>query len=344
MKLNVKYVIIKWKIAMPYTPKGTIMKSFTINKNDSGQRLDKFVTKSVPLLPKTLLYKYIRIKRIKVNGKRAEISTRLQENDVIEMYINDEFFEAAPQKYDFLKSSKNLNIVYEDENIILCDKKAGVLCHPDDKEYTDTLIDRIKRYLYEKGEFNPDSESSFVPALVNRIDRNTGGIVIAAKNAESLRILNQKMKDRELHKFYLCIVHGTPKAKSGLLEGYLLKNEDKNIVKISKTQFGNSKEIRTKYSVLDSKNSLSLIEVELLTGRTHQIRAHFASIGHPLLGDGKYGTNAQNKKYGYKKQCLYSYKLVFDFKSDAGILEYLNGREFTVQDVWFKDAFYNDSL
>lgn len=320
------------------------MKSFTINKNDANQRLDKFVTKSVPLLPKTLLYKYIRIKRIKVNGKRAEISTRLQENDVVEMYINDEFFEEAPQKYDFLKASKNLNIVYEDENIILCDKKAGVLCHPDDKEYTDTLIDRIKRYLYEKGEFNPDSESSFVPALVNRIDRNTGGIVIAAKNAESLRILNQKMKDRELHKFYLCIVHGTPKAKSGLLEGYLHKNEDKNIVKISKTQFGDSKEIRTKYSVLDSKNGLSLIEVELLTGRTHQIRAHFASIGHPLLGDGKYGTNAQNKKYGYKKQCLYSYKLVFDFKSDAGILEYLNGRDFTVQDVWFKDAFYNDSL
>lgn len=320
------------------------MKSFTINKNDANQRLDKFVTKSVPLLPKTLLYKYIRIKRIKVNGKRAEISTRLQENDVVEMYINDEFFEAAPQKYDFLKSSKNLNIVYEDENIILCDKKAGVICHPDDKEYTDTLIDRIKRYLYEKGEFNPDSEISFVPALVNRIDRNTGGIVIAAKNAESLRILNQKMKDRELHKIYLCIVHGTPKAKSALLEGYLHKNEDKNIVKISKTQYGDSKEIRTKYSVLDSKNGLSLIEVELLTGRTHQIRAHFASIGHPLLGDGKYGTNAQNKKYGYKKQCLYSYKLVFDFKSDAGILEYLNGREFTVQDVWFKDAFYNDSL
>lgn len=320
------------------------MKSFTVNKNDAGQRLDKFITKSVPLLPKTLLYKYIRIKRIKINGKRAEISTKLQEGDVIDMYINDEFFEAAPEKYDFLKASKNLNIVYEDENIILCDKKAGVLCHPDDKEFTDTLINRIKRYLYEKGEFKPDEESSFVPALVNRIDRNTGGIVIAAKNAETLRILNQKMKDRELHKFYLCIVHGTPKLKSGLLEGYLLKDEDKNIVKISKNRLADSKEIRTKYSVLDSKNDLSLIEVELLTGRTHQIRAHFASIGHPLLGDGKYGTNSQNKKYGYKKQCLYSYKLVFDFTSDAGPLEYLNGQEFAVKDIWFKDAFYNNEL
>ena len=320
------------------------MKSFTINKNDAGQRLDKFITKSVPLLPKTLLYKYIRIKRIKINGKRAEISTRLQEGDQVDMYINDEFFEAASEKYDFLKASKNINIIYEDENIILCDKKAGVLCHPDDKEFTDTLINRIKRYLYEKGEFMPDEESSFVPALVNRIDRNTGGIVIAAKNAESLRILNQKMKDRELHKFYLCIVHGTPKLKSGLLEGYLSKDENKNIVKISKKRYEDSKEIRTKYSVLESKNGLSLIEVELLTGRTHQIRAHFASIGHPLLGDGKYGTNAQNKKYGYKKQCLYSYKLVFDFTSDAGILEYLNGKEFAVKDVWFKDAFYNNEL
>ncbi len=320
------------------------MKSFTVNRNDSGQRLDKFITKSVPLLPKTLLYKYIRIKRIKVNGKRAEISTRLLEGDTVDLYINDEFFEAQPQKYDFLKASKNINIVYEDENIILCDKKAGVLCHPDDNEYIDNLINRIKRYLYEKGEYNPDAENSFTPALVNRIDRNTGGIVIAAKNSESLRILNQKMKDRELHKFYLCIVHGTPKKQKGLLEGYLLKNEDKNIVKISKNRVADSKEIKTKYSVLDSKNGLSLMEVELLTGRTHQIRAHFASIGNSLLGDGKYGTNAQNKKYGYKKQCLYSYKLVFDFQTDAGILEYLNGKIFEVKDVWFKDAFYNNEL
>ena len=320
------------------------MKSFTINKNDADQRLDKFITKSVPLLPKTLLYKYIRIKRIKVNGKRAEISTRLNVGDVVDMYINDEFFEKAPEKYDFLKASKNLNIIYEDENIILCDKKVGVLSHPDENEYIDTLIGRIKRYLYENGEYKPDDENSFVPSLANRIDRNTGGIVIAAKNAETLRILNQKMKDRELHKFYLCIVHGEIKKKSGLLEGYLVKDENKNKVTVSKRKTDDAKEIRTKYNVIDTDGELSLVEVELLTGRTHQIRAHFASIGHPLLGDGKYGTNAQNKKYGYKKQFLYSYKLVFDFTTDAGILEYLNHKEFEVSDVWFKDEFYNKGL
>ena len=320
------------------------MKSFIINKNDADQRLDKFISKTVPLLPKTLMYKYIRIKRIKVNGKRAEISTRLNLGDVVDMYINDEFFEKAPEKYDFLKASKNLNIIYEDENIILCDKKAGVLSHPDDNEYIDTLIGRIKRYLYEKGEYKPDDELSFTPSLVNRIDRNTGGIVIAAKNAETLRILNQKMKDRELHKFYLCIVHGELEQKSGTLSGYLVKDESKNKVSVSKKKTENSKEIRTKYKVLDCDGTLSLVEVELLTGRTHQIRAHFASIGHPLLGDGKYGTNAQNKKYGYKKQFLYSYKLVFDFTTDAGILDYLNHREFAVDDVWFKEEFYNKGI
>lgn len=320
------------------------MKSFAINKNDAGQRLDKFVTKSVPLLPQALMYKYIRTKRIKINGKRGEISSRLKAGDVVDMYINDEFFEKAPEKYDFLKASKNINIIYEDENIILCDKKAGVLSHPDDREYIDTLIGRIKRYLYEKGEYMPNSENSFVPSLVNRIDRNTGGIVIAAKNAEALRILNQKMKDRELHKFYLCIVHGALEKNSGTLEGYLVKNEQKNKVSVSKSRQTDSKEIRTKYNVLDTNGELSLVEVELLTGRTHQIRAHFASIGHPLLGDGKYGTNAQNKKYGYKKQCLYSYKLIFDFTTDAGELQYLNHKEFSVNDVWFKNAFYKNEL
>ncbi len=321
------------------------MKSFTVNENDSGQRLDRFIHKSVPSLPQSLMYKYIRTKKIKVNRKRAEISTRLSSGDIIDMYINDEFFVKENSQYDFMKAPKSLNIIYEDENVILLDKKQGVLCHPDDREYVDTLIGRVKRYLYEKGEYNPENENSFVPSLVNRIDRNTGGIVIAAKNAESLRILNEKMKKRELHKYYLCVTAGTPPKKSAVLEGWLLKDEKNNTVKILNSPSKDAKNIKTKYRVLDTVNGLSLVEVELLTGRTHQIRAHMASIGCPLLGDGKYGSNRVNKKYGgYKKQLLYSYRLEFDFASDAGILNYLDKKSFEVQDVWFKEEFYLNKL
>lgn len=320
------------------------MKTFTISKNDSGQRLDKFISKAVPALPKSLMYKYIRTKRIKVNSKRSDISTKLCENDVVDMYINDEFFAPADEHYDFLSASKNIDIVYEDENIVLLNKKVGLLSHPDETEYNDTLITRLKRYLYEKGDYNPKDENSFAPALVNRIDRNTGGIVIAAKNSESLRILNQKLKDREMEKYYLCVVHGYLKKKSGILTGWLIKDEKKNRVDVFKSEKPGAKEIRTKYAVIKEKDGLSLVEVELLTGRTHQIRAHFASIGHPLLGDGKYGTNALNKNFGYKKQFLYSYRLKFTFETEAGCLDYLNGKSFEVRDVWFRSEFLSGNL
>lgn len=321
------------------------MKSFTISKNDADQRLDKFIHKAVPNLPQSLLYKYIRTKRIKVNKARASISTRLQTGDIIELYINDEFFVKPETVYDFTRASKNLDILYEDDNILLLDKKPGILCHPDDHEYIDTLIGRVKRYLYDKGIYRPDTENAFVPSLVNRIDRNTGGIVIAAKTAEALRILNQKMKDRELHKFYLCIVHGVPKPQQAILQDYLVKDEKKNTVRIYKKPVSSAKEVYTKYRVVDTVGELSLVDVELLTGRTHQIRAHFAYYGHPLLGDGKYGTNELNKKYGaYKKQFLYSYRLAFNFTSDAGALSYLDGKTFEAEDVWFKEAFYKGEL
>ena len=316
------------------------MKSFTVTKNDAGQRVDKFVSKVCPTLPTSLLYKSIRTKNIKLNGKRCEISTRLNEGDVLSLYIKDEFFVEVKPKYDFLKAGNQLDIVYEDENILLADKKQGLLVHPDENEYNDTLIGRIQRYLYEKGEYDPQNENSFRPALANRIDRNTGGIVIAAKNAEALRILCEKIKSREIDKRYLAVIHGVPKQSSATLEGYLEKNEQKNKVYLCREKRDDNRTICTRYRTLASKERLSLIEVELITGRTHQIRAHMASIGHPLLGDGKYGRLAADKKLGFDKQALYSYKLTFDFKEDAGLLQYLNGRTFKVKQVWFAEKLF----
>lgn len=315
------------------------MKTVTIQANDAGQRIDKFLTKAYPNLPQSMLYKSIRKKDIKLNGKRCEISTRLQAGDVLMLYLKDEFFQKEAKEYDFLKAPNKLTIVYEDENLLLLDKKPGLIVHPDETYHFDSLIARVQHYLYEKGEYNPEDEQSFAPALINRIDRNTGGIVMAAKNAETLRIMNEKVKHRELDKRYLCIVCGKMPKAEDTLTGYLEKNESQNRVYISKKPTPAGKIIRTRYRVLEEKRDYSLLEIELLTGRTHQIRAHMASIGHPLAGDGKYGTNAQNKKTGFWYQALYSYRLTFTFTEDAGILNYLNGKSFQVRNVWFLDAF-----
>lgn len=317
------------------------MKELTIGRNDAGQRLDRFLAKAVPLLPASLAQKYIRLKRIKCNNARAQRDTRLQEGDVLQLYINDEFFDKPSEANAYLTvTAPKLNIVYEDENILLVDKKPGQAVHPHDgAEYGRTLIDHIQAYLYAKREWRPREENAFTPALCNRIDRNTGGIVIAAKTAEALRILNQKIKDREIDKRYLCIVHGTPKPTAGTLEGYLFKDAVKNRVYVTKTPQKGAKTCATKYQVLQSRNGLSLVECELITGRTHQIRAQMAAAGWPLLGDGKYGK--LDKQYDRKIQALYSYKLTFQFTTDAGGLAYLNGKTFQVSDVSFVSEYFS---
>lgn len=319
------------------------MKKISVNKNDAGNRLDKFINKCFPNIPYSLLYKYIRKKRIKVNGKKEEISYRLKENDILELYINDELLEKSNKSSDFKAASEDIEILYEDDNIMIINKKAGLIVHPDDDIKVDCLVNRIKNYLFKKGEFNPENENSFAPALVNRIDRNTSGIVIAAKNAESLRILNLKMKERELHKKYICILCGTLKKDTEILKAFLDKNSSENKVYISnKMKNKNYKTILTKYSVIDKSKKFTLAEIELLTGRTHQIRAHMAYLGYPLLGDGKYGVNRINREMGYKYQALCAYKLKFDFKDKDNILGYLDGKEFGVNmdKIWFVSDFY----
>lgn len=314
------------------------MRELTVKKNDANQRLDKFLLKKFKTMPKKMAYMYIRKKCVKVNGKKATPEVMLKENDLLTFYIKDEFFDNIQEEnYEFLKAPKTLKIIYEDENIILLDKKPGVIVHQDKSYHFDCLLLRLQHYLYDNGEYNPKEENCFAPALVNRIDRNTGGIVIGAKNAESLRILNQKMKDRELHKFYLCLLINRPKKDNAILSDYLIKNEKTNKVTVLRNEKQGAKKILTKYSVLETNNNLTLCEVELLTGRTHQIRAHMSSIGCPILGDNKYGNKKLNQKYSLSKQCLYSYKLAFDFTTDSGILSYLDKKEFSTNDIWFMD-------
>lgn len=314
------------------------MRELVVKKNDANQRLDKFLLKKFKTMPKKMAYMYIRKKCVKVNGKKATPEVMLKENDLLTFYIKDEFFDNIQEEnYEFLKAPKNLKIIYEDENIILLDKKPGVIVHQDKSYHFDCLLLRLQHYLYDNGEYNPKEENCFAPALVNRIDRNTGGIVIGAKNAESLRILNQKMKDRELHKFYLCLLINKPKKDKAILSDYLIKNEKTNKVTVLRNEKQGAKKILTKYSVLETNNNLTLCEVELLTGRTHQIRAHMSSIGCPILGDNKYGNKKLNQKYSLSKQCLYSYKLAFDFTTDSGILSYLDKKHFSTNDIWFMD-------
>ena len=311
------------------------MTEITIQKNDAGQRADRFLAKAYPNLKAALVCKLMRKKRIKLNGAKTEPNIILKEGDIFRFYLSDELLskDVSRRENDFREISPEINVIYEDENILLVDKQTGLVVHEDNDNTEDTLINRVLSYLYRKGEYDPEKENSFTPALVNRIDRNTRGIVIAAKNAESLRILNQKVKDRELRKLYLCAVIGVPEQRSATLTAYLKKLSDENKVLISDKPKSGYLTIKTKYRVLESKGELSCVEVDLLTGRTHQIRAHFAHIGHPLLGDGKYGDNAFNKRYNMKTQALCSYKLTFKFTSDAGILEYLNGKSFEISDI-----------
>lgn len=312
------------------------MKEYKIKPNDAGQRLDKYLFKAFPAMPGSLIYKYIRLGRVKVNGKKRAASDKLAAGDTLQLYINDELLERPDADSAYLRLRPQLDVVYEDAHILLADKPAGMLVHEDEHESVNTLINHIKAYLRQRGEWDPADAASFAPALCNRIDRNTGGIVIAAKTAESLRVMNEKIRAREISKYYLCLVHGVPAKRHAVLENRLSRDTEQRRVFISG---GGELSARLEYTVLDSRRGISLLECRLITGRTHQIRAQMAAAGHPLVGDTKYGTAALNVGLPFKFQALYSYRLAFDFKTPAGELEYLRGRSFEAPNVPFLNFF-----
>lgn len=318
---------------------GDYMRILTVNRNDAGQRLDKFLSKAVRGLPASLMYKFIRTKKIKLNRKRCQPNDVLSVGDEIQLFIKDEFF-GSPEKDGSVGTlasiTPKLNIVYEDENIMLLNKRPGVLVHEDTRGEDNTLVMHLKAYLYQRGEYDPEGEQSFAPAMCNRIDRNTGGIVIAAKNAEALRVMNQKIKDGQVSKFYICAVHGVPHPRSGTLRNWLLKDSESNTVRVSDTPCRGYKEAITKYSVVRAAGDRSLVEIQLITGRTHQIRAQMAHAGYPLMGEGKYAHNREDRAEGYKFQALYAWRVRFDFTGED-VLSYLSGKEFSLgeDDVWF---------
>jgi len=320
------------------------MKEFIVIKNDAGQRLDRFTAKTVPLLPSSLTQKYIRIKRIKVNGKTAKRDYKLVAGDVVQMYINDEFFESPKEDNAYLKvSNPALDIIYNDDNILLINKPAGDLCHSDSGYSYATIISRLQAYLYISGEWRPREENSFTPALCNRIDRNTSGIVIAAKNAESLRIINEKLRLQEIGRYYQTIVHGIPKPPDARLEGHIFKDAVKNRVYVTKNSQPGAKSAVMEYQTIATANKLSLLKCRLFTGRTHQIRAQLADIGHPVLGDSKYGSGRLDRVFGEAKQALCSYKVIFDFKTEASSLSYLTGQIFRLHTIPFVEKYFPDA-
>ena len=314
------------------------MRDITLNQNDGGQRLDKFISKTLCKMPQSMLYKSIRKGRVRVNGKKVtDGKFMLSVGDTLSLYINDEFFETEPTRFDFLTAPANIDIVYEDENILLVNKAPALAVHDFEGSSTDTLINRIIHYLYNKKEYLPENENSFEPALCNRIDRNTCGIVIAAKNAQALREMNELIKEHKVEKKYLALCHGAPKKGSGELKFFLKKLSDKNLVLVSEKPLPEHKTAITLYKVLKKTSEFSLLELTLKTGRTHQIRASLSHIGCAIVGDGKYGKSfASDSKLGFPYQALCSYFVKFNFE-DAETLKYLNGKSFSVSDIWFKD-------
>ncbi len=286
------------------------MRTVFAKEKHEGKRIEKVIRDFYPNLSSGMLFKALRKKDIKVNGVRVKEDYSVSEGDKIEIYIIDDFLLG--------KVDEGYSTVYEDSNILIVNKAQGIPVHPDKNQTEATLIDRLQKT------YGPQL------ALCHRLDRNTAGLVILAKNSATLEIMLEKIKDREIQKFYTCIVSGIMEKRQAELVDYLEKNDKISRVFISDKKTRDSLEIVTRYRVIKALENLSLLEVELITGRTHQIRAHLAHYGHPIIGDGKYGRNVENKKFNAKYQMLCANKLIFDFKTPSGHLDYLRGKTVSI--------------
>jgi len=308
------------------------MKEVNITEKEENQRLDKFLLKYFNTAPKSFVYKMLRKKRIKYNGKKAEGSEIIKSGDTLQMYLAEETMSGFMQEKEISKAERHFGIVYEDDNLLIVSKPAGLLVHPEKSEDKNTLIDQILYYLYEKGQYDMSKESSFTPAICNRLDRNTGGIVIAGKNLAAVQAVNKAIAERKIKKYYITMVRGEFTEEKELF-GYHIKDELTNKVKVLKKEAPGAKKILTKVKPLAVNDNFSLLEIDLITGKSHQIRAHLKAMGYPVIGDRKYGEERVNSrfkdKYGLNNQFLFAYKIVW--QEEEGFTSYLNGKEFTAQ-------------
>ncbi len=293
-----------------------------IGANEAGQRCDKFLRKLLKDVPLSAIYKAFRKGDVRISGKKIKEQYVLEQGDVIEI----KYLKTNGEKKEFHRINNNFKVTYEDENMLMVEKWPNVLVHSDTKGGEPTLTDYVLSYLYDKGDYEPEKEITFTPASCNRLDRNTSGIVIFGKNFKYLKVLNEAIRERSIEKYYMALVKD--RIKDGVYTGYILKNEDANISKVYKAEVPHSKKIAMDVKNIQSCGSYSLIEINLLTGRSHQLRAHLAELGNPIIGDLKYGDKKLNNffinKYGLDYQFLYAYKLIF--KSNSEDLEYMKNK------------------
>ena len=317
------------------------MRSFTVTARDDGVRLNRFLQRCAPALPGSLMYKFLREKKIKLNGGRCEASSRLAAGDLLELYIPDEFFEREERPRDFMRAARQLDILYEDDDFAALCKPAGLLVHADAGEYCDTLLGRFTRRLFETGRYDPDDPAAFAPAACNRLDRNTEGIVLAAKSPLAARELDGMISRRCVDKRYICVC-GAKAPADGEYRAYLKKDERSNTALVSDRPTDGAKEIATRFRALQRRGGLSLVEARLITGRPHQIRAHLKYLGSPVLGDPKYGDAALNARLRERSQLLCAYRLCFelDGAAKAGPLGGLDGMAIALPRVGFAEKYF----